>query len=806
MTTAADRLKALLQTKGIDPSLLKEISDSELTNALQNPENNDIKPPQEDVIEINGNGTISNLPLKNTSSENAASKSPVQRRRLLESDTRDKRFKSLFENLQDLDKFSLAYLKFNNFLENNCPDKFKHELNQFLYPLFVYCYISLIDSNFIEQAGTFFNTFSSDLWHKYKEGINELSGVTVRDHLVKSEICKAFKSSKFAYHVKIKNAAHKYLFSEAFKAQEEVESMKPIIDILESNQKIRIEILNDDKTDNRGNIAVGSLILGNIENFTEKTDKQSQKQILTGPTLFADFCKQIVTGQNLEEIVSDEEREQSQSQGTSVRKSKLNIGSLRKRQNEVKKKFCDGDGNNVPQFDRIPLDKPGPFFKREIKEQVKDAIKRTELGNGKNLPTILNYTILNSLSQISADAVSHDSSMYAHTIKEGNIVRIWTLTKSGLLTLRPYSQLKHLDIEGDHIWQQIWDEDEAMHQAKQNKKNHQPSKNNILPGVSGACYQDLVGHSGRIFAISFSADKHYIITAGEDSTIRLWSVFTWSCIVIFKCGPSKKFPILSLNFAPYGRYFVSGGADNLARLWSTSEYHPMRIFYGHTAEVNVVKFHPNCNYIATGSDDRSIRLWDVLSGECVRIFQTYNQKEVLNLSFSPCGKLLASSDSDFLKIAVIWDLSSSKVYNRIIFDSEKRIGRKTKNQTKENKDEDEKLLSEYDLKKHQKIKSFITDLSFSRDNNEVIAICTSDGRVNIYNYTRINDSADLKKDGSLNVNKSESSDLIHLNDNSEKLVVCKTKSKSCPMSLVHFTRRNLILSFGSVNRSTLVEN
>ena len=193
-------------------------------------------------------------------------------------------------------------------------------------------------------------------------------------------------------------------------------------------------------------------------------------------------------------------------------------------------------------------------------------------------------------------------------------------------------------------------------------------------------------------------------------------------------------------------------------------------------------------------------------GECVRIFQTYNQKEVLNLSFSPCGKLLASSDSDFLKIAVIWDLSSSKVYNRIIFDSEKRIGRQTKNQTKENKDEDENLLSEYDLKKHQKIKSFITDLSFSRDNNEVIAICTSDGRVNIYNYTRINDSADLKKDGNLNVNKSENSDLIHLNDNSEKLVVCKTKSKSCPMSLVHFTRRNLILSFGSVNRSTLVEN
>ena len=44
---------------------------------------------------------------------------------------------------------------------------------------------------------------------------------------------------------------------------------------------------------------------------------------------------------------------------------------------------------------------------------------------------------------------------------------------------------------------------------------------------------------------------------------------------------------------------------------------------GHTADVDVVRWHPNSQYIATGSTDRSVCLWDVRTGDRVRILVSH---------------------------------------------------------------------------------------------------------------------------------------------------------------------------------------
>lgn len=44
----------------------------------------------------------------------------------------------------------------------------------------------------------------------------------------------------------------------------------------------------------------------------------------------------------------------------------------------------------------------------------------------------------------------------------------------------------------------------------------------------------LLGHSGPVYGLSFSPDRTMMLSCSEDGTIRLWSLQTWTCLVIYK--------------------------------------------------------------------------------------------------------------------------------------------------------------------------------------------------------------------------------------------------------------------------------
>lgn len=118
------------------------------------------------------------------------------------------------------------------------------------------------------------------------------------------------------------------------------------------------------------------------------------------------------------------------------------------------------------------------------------------------------------------------------------------------------------------------------------------------------------------------------------------------------------FPVWDVAFAPTTPYyFASAGADRMARMWCTERLHPLRMFAGHQADVDVVRWHPNNHYVATGSSDRTVRLWDVASGKCVRLL-TEHRAPITSLACSPDGKHLASGDAN--GSVMLWDLGSAK--------------------------------------------------------------------------------------------------------------------------------------------------
>lgn len=73
----------------------------------------------------------------------------------------------------------------------------------------------------------------------------------------------------------------------------------------------------------------------------------------------------------------------------------------------------------------------------------------------------------------------------------------------------------------------------------------------------------LRGHSGPVYSLDFSPDKLMLLSSSEDTSIRLWSLLTWTCLVVYK---GHLFPVWKVVFSPHGGYyFASAGHDRTAR-------------------------------------------------------------------------------------------------------------------------------------------------------------------------------------------------------------------------------------------------
>ena len=150
----------------------------------------------------------------------------------------------------------------------------------------------------------------------------------------------------------------------------------------------------------------------------------------------------------------------------------------------------------------------------------------------------------------------------------------------------------------------------------------------------------LGGHESDVRDANFSSpDGHFIVTASEDGTARLWSS-TGKNIAILQGHEGS---IYSASFSPDSQLIITASEDRTARLWNL-DGEQLKILDGHLGAVLQARFDRNNQYIVTVSADNTARLWNS-SGTFLSVLEGHGRK-INNADFSLDGRYLVTASGD----------------------------------------------------------------------------------------------------------------------------------------------------------------
>lgn len=373
---------------------------------------------------------------------------------------------------------------------------------------------------------------------------------------------------------------------------------------------------------------------------------------------------------------------------------------------------------------KLPLPPQKDADKQNRSIAQKEAGLRRKLSI-ENLPSICMYTMYNAKETHNTAAlcctISEDSSILA-TGHSDSTIRVWALTPSNLHQLRPSHELEDLDKEADDISNRMIDEEKNFDR------------------------RTLIGHSGPVYGVSFSPCRQLLVSCSEDSTIRLWSMQTWSNVCVYR---SHCYPVWDVKFCPHGYYFASCSYDQTARIWATEHHQPLRVYTGHTNDVDLIEFHPSSNFLASGSHDSTIKIWDIVDSSPEKTLSGH-QGHITAMSFSIDGKFLVSTGSDGRLI--VWEHSFGHKLVDFLIDTD-----------------------------------FITSIAFSRC-GAILSTGSLDDKVYVWDFVRLMDEMDTDDLSICSTPK--------VFQNIRMILLACYRTKSTSILNLSFTRRNLLLASG----------
>ncbi len=159
-------------------------------------------------------------------------------------------------------------------------------------------------------------------------------------------------------------------------------------------------------------------------------------------------------------------------------------------------------------------------------------------------------------------------------------------------------------------------------------------------------WQTLRGHTRGINCLAFTPGNDTLaplLATGSRGETKLWDLNKGELICTFSEQPWSKSGLVdeinALAFSSDGQILVSAGADSTIKIWHVGARDLIDILHKHNGMVRGVACSPDNKMILTGGDDRRVLYWDL------RLRQVSN---VLSLDDTAAHALVLSKDGEIL--------------------------------------------------------------------------------------------------------------------------------------------------------------
>lgn len=488
----------------------------------------------------------------------------------------------------------------------SCCDVIQAEFAQLLYPVFVHCYLRLVEIRSM-KAGAFFNKFKNYFPEYYADYLFQLSRVVDPFTLHESFYANTIRTRQYV--VKMSKTCIKQL-------------ELPLVRLT----------------------ALKNIIKDNI------TVEQADTTAKVRATVDAQV------GGILGQVCRNERRHKMY---YGVVKDDL-MQSIEKRKMKGKE-FRDNNKKNQSNFaplsDRIPL----PALSEQLREDKKSyfrEVSKMAIVSPESPVSICMYTTINTPVGVASCDFSDDSMLLAMGLSDSGLHVRCMDPNNRLKRLKEADDLEKIDLEtAENVTEQIYDLATSAndirlsgHGASVFSVNFSPDKR-LLLSSSGDKTVRLWSLDTRrnvviyrtpsvVWDVQFCNRGYYFATGSQDCTAAVWCTDRMQPLRLFADAYGE---IGCVDFHPNCNYVVGGSDDRYVRVWDIQTGTCVRTFSGHKSAVKKVKFSPDGRYIASVDGVGNICVWDVAYQRLCGIEETDQKATKASIAFTRDGGSFAVS-------------------------------------------------------------------------------------------------------------------------------------------------------------------